>query len=187
MLYAFDRVLARTAAVAMPCCSRRRSCCRRCAATTCWSSRPTRSCVAVRSDGASSTPQRPDAAARSPACISVVALAPFLWPYYLVSRDHGLVRDVSDVTQYNAGWRDYLVTGGRLHYAWWSHGSTKGERRCFPASRRSCSPRSRWFRGRGDRAIRACAWRSRSACSASLSHSARRCRDMPSCTRRCRS
>ena len=54
--------------------------------------------------------------------ISVVAMAPFLFPYLQVDRESrpGAI-DVSVVTQYNAGWRDYLVTGGRLHYAWWSH------------------------------------------------------------------
>jgi hypothetical protein len=54
------------------------------------------------------------------AAIALV-LAPLLWPYYLVSRDQGLSRSIAEVAEYSAGWRDYLVTGGRLHYAWWSH------------------------------------------------------------------
>lgn len=53
--------------------------------------------------------------------IAALVLAPFLWPYYEVDQQYGLARSVDVVTQYNAGWRDYLVTGGRLHYAWWSH------------------------------------------------------------------
>jgi hypothetical protein len=64
--------------------------------------------------------------------ISAIALAPFLWPYYEVSRDEGLVRRVSDVTQYNAGWRDYLATGGRLHFAWWSEKFYEGRTALFP-------------------------------------------------------
>ena len=64
--------------------------------------------------------------------ISAIALAPFLWPYYEVSRDQGLVRQVSDVTQYNAGWRDYLATGGRLHFAWWSRPFYEGRTALFP-------------------------------------------------------
>lgn len=55
------------------------------------------------------------------AAMIAVLLAPLLWPYYLVSRDQGLSRPISEVGIYSAGWRDYLVTGGRLHYAWWSH------------------------------------------------------------------
>lgn len=52
--------------------------------------------------------------------ISVIALAPFLWPYYEVDRDKGLARSLQVVTMYNAQWRDYLATGARLHYSTWS-------------------------------------------------------------------
>lgn len=64
--------------------------------------------------------------------ISLVALLPFLWPYYQVDHAQGLARDVNVVTQYNAGWRDYLVTGGRLHFAWWSHVFYNGRTALFP-------------------------------------------------------
>ena len=64
--------------------------------------------------------------------LSVAAMAPFLWPYYQVDQALGLARDVSVVTQYNAGWRDYLVTGGRLHFAWWSHLFYEGRTALFP-------------------------------------------------------
>lgn len=64
--------------------------------------------------------------------IVVLLLAPFLWPYYQVDQEHGLARSVDVVTQYNAGWRDYLVTGGRLHYAWWSHTFYEGRTALFP-------------------------------------------------------
>ena len=36
------------------------------------------------------------------------------------------------MAQYSAGWRDYLVTGGRLHYAWWSHRFFEGRTALFP-------------------------------------------------------
>ena len=64
--------------------------------------------------------------------MSVVATAPFLWPYYQVDQAQGLARDVNVVTRYNAGWRDYLVTGGRLHFAWWSHLFYEGRTALFP-------------------------------------------------------
>ena len=64
--------------------------------------------------------------------LSLVAMFPFLWPYYQVDQAHGLARDVSVVTQYNASWRDYLVTGGRLHFAWWSHVFYEGRTALFP-------------------------------------------------------
>jgi hypothetical protein len=66
------------------------------------------------------------------AAISIVALAPFLWPYYQVDRDQHLARTAEVVTQYNAGWRDYLATGGRLHYAWWSATFYAGRTALFP-------------------------------------------------------
>jgi len=64
--------------------------------------------------------------------IAVILLTPFLWPYYQVSRDQGLVRRVGDVAQYNATWRDYLATGGRLHYLWWSQRFYEGRTALFP-------------------------------------------------------
>ena len=60
------------------------------------------------------------------------ALAPFLWPYYEVSRDQGLSRSIEEVARYSADWRDYLVTGGRLHYALWSHAFFDGRTALFP-------------------------------------------------------
>jgi hypothetical protein len=66
------------------------------------------------------------------AAVSLMTLAPFLWPYYQVDREYGLARSADVVTQYNAGWRDYFVTGGRLHYAWWSHKLYEGRTALFP-------------------------------------------------------
>ena len=51
---------------------------------------------------------------------TAIALAPFLWPYYVVSRDQGLAWSLAEVTRYSADWHDYLATAARLHYDWWS-------------------------------------------------------------------
>jgi len=64
--------------------------------------------------------------------ISLILLAPFLWPYYQVNRDQGLTRSISEVAHFSAGWRDYLVTGGRLHYSLWSSAFYEGRTALFP-------------------------------------------------------
>ena len=55
------------------------------------------------------------------ALAAVLLLTPVLLPYYRVHETQGLVRSLDEVRTYSAGWRDYLTTGGRLHYALWSH------------------------------------------------------------------
>lgn len=50
-----------------------------------------------------------------------LALAPFLHPYYRASVEQGLTRSLADVATYSASLTDYLSTGGRLHFAAWSH------------------------------------------------------------------
>lgn len=52
--------------------------------------------------------------------LGVLLLAPMLWQYLSVSREFGLARTVAEAADFAATWRDYLATGGRLHYAWWS-------------------------------------------------------------------
>ena len=64
--------------------------------------------------------------------VSVVALAPFGLPYYLINRELGLTRSLADVARYSAGWTDYLATGGRLHYALWSHRYFENHTPLFP-------------------------------------------------------
>jgi hypothetical protein len=64
--------------------------------------------------------------------IAAIGVAPFLWPYYEVHRDHGLERSIAEIANYAAGWRDYLVTGGRLHYALWSEPFFAGRTALFP-------------------------------------------------------
>lgn len=82
---------------------------------------------------------RPDAWNRTAAvalliagALSIAALTPFLWPYYEVSREQGLTRSIDEVARYSAGWRDYLATGGRLHYTWWSQMLFEGRTALFP-------------------------------------------------------
>jgi hypothetical protein len=66
------------------------------------------------------------------ALVVSLALAPFLWPYYLVRHEQGLVRTIDDVRLYSAGLLDYLVTAARLHYSWWSHRVFEGRTALFP-------------------------------------------------------
>jgi hypothetical protein len=63
---------------------------------------------------------------------AALLLTPFLWPYYRVREEQGLVRTIDDVRIYSAGWRDYLATAGRLHYSWWSHRFYPGSTVLFP-------------------------------------------------------
>jgi hypothetical protein len=55
------------------------------------------------------------------AAVAGVALAPFLYPYWLAHTQQGLVRTFDDVVMYSATWREWLATGGTLHYDAWSH------------------------------------------------------------------
>ena len=52
--------------------------------------------------------------------VSVVLLAPMLWQYVAVNREFGFTRTLEETARYGATWRDYLATGGRLHYDLWS-------------------------------------------------------------------
>ena len=61
-----------------------------------------------------------------------VLLAPFLYPYYQVRQEHGLVRTVDDLGIYSAGLYDYLVTAARVHYPTWSHHFYQGRTALFP-------------------------------------------------------
>ncbi len=63
---------------------------------------------------------------------SVIAVAPFLWPYYQVRTEQGLVRSLDEVARYSAHWQDYLATGARVHYQWWSHAFANGNAALFP-------------------------------------------------------
>jgi hypothetical protein len=64
--------------------------------------------------------------------IAAAGVVPFLWPYYEVHREQGLERSIAEVAIYSAGWRDYLVTGGRWHHDVWSHHFFAGRTALFP-------------------------------------------------------
>lgn len=55
------------------------------------------------------------------AAVCGLVLLPFLLPYYHASRAQGLTRPYDEVAYYSGHWRDYVATGGRLHYTLWSH------------------------------------------------------------------
>ena len=54
------------------------------------------------------------------AIASVIVLMPFLYPYYQVGRSGRLTHTFEVIAHYSATWREYLATGGRIHYEWWS-------------------------------------------------------------------
>ena len=64
--------------------------------------------------------QRTATAAAIGVALSVTLLAPMLWQYVAVNREFGFTRTLAETARYGATWRDYLATGGRLHYALWS-------------------------------------------------------------------
>ena len=54
------------------------------------------------------------------ALASVMVLAPFVYPYYEVGRGGTLTHTLAEISHYSASWREYLATGSRLHFEWWS-------------------------------------------------------------------
>lgn len=52
--------------------------------------------------------------------LAVLLMLPFLLPYYWANRDQGLIRRLDEIGWLSATWRDYLATGGRIHYELWS-------------------------------------------------------------------
>ena len=66
------------------------------------------------------------------AAVSVVLLTPVLWQYLTVSREFGITRSLEETARYGATWRDYLATGGRVHYALWSASYFQGAAALFP-------------------------------------------------------
>ncbi len=64
--------------------------------------------------------------------VATLSVAPFLWPYYQVRTGQGLVRSLDEVARYSARWQDYLATGARVHYEWWSRPFVNGSAALFP-------------------------------------------------------
>jgi hypothetical protein len=52
--------------------------------------------------------------------VAVVLLAPYLIAYLEVHRLQGFERSIDETRQFAGSWRDYLATGGRFYYEWWS-------------------------------------------------------------------
>jgi hypothetical protein len=51
---------------------------------------------------------------------AAVLLAPYVAAYLEVNRLQGFERSVDDARAFAGSWRDYLATGSRLYYEWWS-------------------------------------------------------------------
>ena len=66
------------------------------------------------------------------AAIGALCLMPVLLPYWEVNRELGLERSLAEATRYGATWRDYLATGGRLHFGLWSERFYAGRDALFP-------------------------------------------------------
>ena len=52
---------------------------------------------------------------------SGIVVGVVLWPYAVANQGTPIVRDLSQVALFDATLDDYLATGGRFHYALWSH------------------------------------------------------------------
>jgi hypothetical protein len=59
-------------------------------------------------------------AAACAAAVAVVVLAPLIWVYADVRREHGVVQDLDLVRALSANLSSFASTGGRLHYETWS-------------------------------------------------------------------
>ena len=46
---------------------------------------------------------------------------PVLWPYMTLAETQGLTRSLADARRCASTGADYLYTGARVHFAWWSH------------------------------------------------------------------
>lgn len=66
------------------------------------------------------------------AVVSGVVILPFLLPYYYAKQTQGLVRPFDEVEFYSGQLRDWAATGGRLHYALWSHAWFQNSTPLFP-------------------------------------------------------
>ena len=53
--------------------------------------------------------------------VSLLALWPYLQPYWQVHREQGVARSLGDVELFSASWKDYLSTPSRLHFNAWSY------------------------------------------------------------------
>jgi hypothetical protein len=61
------------------------------------------------------------------AAIAVVALMPFLLPYYHARETVGLGRSLEETARYSAKWTDYLSAPGRIYFEWWGKRFFQGD------------------------------------------------------------
>ena len=74
------------------------------------------------------------------AMLAAVGLAPYLLAYFEVHRLQGFERSIDETRHYASSWRDYLATGSRLYYLWWSKPFVdRANSDLFPVSPQSAS------------------------------------------------
>jgi len=61
------------------------------------------------------------------AAIALVALTPFLLPYYHARETVGLGRSLEETARYSAAWTDYLAAPGRVYFDWWGKRFFQGD------------------------------------------------------------
>jgi hypothetical protein len=61
------------------------------------------------------------------AAIAIVALIPFMLPYYHARETVGLGRSLEETTRYSAEWTDYLAAPGRIYFEWWGKRFFQGD------------------------------------------------------------
>ena len=54
--------------------------------------------------------------------VTAAICGPFLYQYYRVQHDQGLVRSLDEVRLYSGVWQNFVATGARLHYGTWGAG-----------------------------------------------------------------
>ena len=119
--------------------------------------------------------------------IAGVLLAPFLYPYWLAHTQQGLSRTFDDVVMYSATWRDWLATGGTLHYRALEPRLVRRAVGALPRHHRHAAVGGGDRRWRSRGAIPAPAWRWPSASSGWRCRSARTCPATTCCSTWCRS
>ena len=61
------------------------------------------------------------------AAIALVALTPFMLPYYHARETVGLGRSLEETARYSAEWTDYLAAPGRIYFDWWGKRFFQGD------------------------------------------------------------
>ena len=64
--------------------------------------------------------------------VALVALVPFLLPYYRIRAEQNMARSLDEVEMFSATWRDYLTTAGRMHLKLWAESFFGDRTSLFP-------------------------------------------------------